>query len=105
MNQTSETFTEDLTELIKKLNPTVCLECVAGKLTGDIMNMMPKQSVVVNYGLLSEENIGGISPLALIGKGSRLEGFLLPIWLREKGLWGASRAIKESKKLLKDTNV
>jgi len=69
------------------------------------MNVMPKQSTVISYGLLSEENICGISPLALVGKSSRLEGFLLPIWLKEKGLWGASRAIKESKTLLKETKV
>jgi hypothetical protein len=40
------------------------------------------------YGLLSEEPIGEIDPLLLIGRGQRLEGFLVNEWLLGKSVFG-----------------
>ena len=50
-------------ELSKKLNATVCFEAVGGKLTAQIINRMPARSLMIVYGLLSEEAMSDIHPL------------------------------------------
>jgi hypothetical protein len=52
------------------------------------MSKMPQGSVCIIYGLLSEEPIGDIDPLLLIGRGQRLEAFLVSDWLLEKSIFG-----------------
>lgn len=46
-----------------------------------------------------------MSPLKLIGQDQRIEGFLLPYWIKEKGTWAALSAVKESKKLIETTVI
>jgi len=45
------------------------IECVGGELTGKLMECLPSRSTCIVYGCLSEEGIGAIDPLVLIGRG------------------------------------
>jgi NADPH:quinone reductase-like Zn-dependent oxidoreductase len=68
LNSTDAGFEERLAELAKQLRATVCFEAVAGKMTGQVLSRMPSNSVCIIYGLLSEQPIGDIDPLLLIGR-------------------------------------
>lgn len=67
--------------------------------------MLDKNGVFISYGNLSEEAISGINPFTLLGKNVRVEGFLLPIWVKEQSYWHLLSIIKESRKLHEDIYV
>jgi len=69
-------------------------------MTGLIMSKMPSNSICILYGLLSEQPVGDIDPLLLIGRNQRLEGFMLPDWLMEKSMWTQLSIINRCQKLL-----
>ena len=50
MNSESETFDKDLYELSKKLKANVALECVAGEMTGKIMQVLAVGGICICYG-------------------------------------------------------
>ena len=54
LNSTSETFDKDLYALSKKLDANVALECVAGEMTGRILQTLANGGVLISYGQLSE---------------------------------------------------
>ena len=68
LNSSEPDFLDQLGELTKKLKATVCFEAVAGTITGDIMSRMPFGSKCIVYGCLSEQPVGGIDALTLIGR-------------------------------------
>ena len=75
-------FLKNLKKMIKELKPTYFLDAVAGKLTGDIFNLMPKRSVVLVYGALSLEPLGGFNPAKFIFDPYKmLRGFYLTTWM------------------------
>ncbi len=82
------------------MRATVCFEAIGGKTTGQLMSKMPSGSTCILYGLLSEQNIGDIDPLLLIGRNQRLEGFILPDWLQEKSLWGQLGVMRQCQKMM-----
>ena len=71
---------EELNKLVKELNATVALECIAGDMPGRLLQQMPNNSVCISYGQLSEQKIGPMNPIIFIFKNQRLETFLLPYW-------------------------
>ena len=92
-------------ELSKKLQANVALECVAGEMTGKIMQVLAVGGICISYGQLSEQKIGPLNPIILIFKHQRLESFLLPYWIASKNLWGQYQAIQASKKLIESVVV
>jgi len=68
LNSTDADFPQKLQELAKQLRATVCLEAIGGKMTGQIMSKMPSNSTAIVYGCLSEQPVGDIDPLLLIGR-------------------------------------
>jgi NADPH:quinone reductase-like Zn-dependent oxidoreductase len=68
LNSTDADFLDKLRDLSKQLRATVCLEAIGGKFTGTVMSCMPASSTCILYGLLSEQAIGDIDPLLLIGR-------------------------------------
>ena len=60
-----------------KLRPSVCLECIAGDVVGEMLDYMGFGSTVIIYGMLSEKRAGNIAPVAFIGKNQKIEAFLL----------------------------
>ena len=105
LNSQSESFDKDLYELSKKLQANVALECVAGEMTGKIMQVLAVGGICISYGQLSEQKIGPLNPIILIFKHQRLESFLLPYWIASKNLWGQYQAIQASKKLIESVVV
>lgn len=92
-------------DLCTKLRANVCLECVSGPIVGKIVNVIQHKGVIISYGNLSETNMSGISALKLLAKDLKLEGFLLPYWLRDKGMWALMGIMKQSKTLLDEVVV
>ena len=72
----------------------MCFEAVAGDITGEIMSKMPYGSKCIVYGCLSEQPVGGIEALTLIGRNQKLEGFILNNWIKEKSLWTLGSTIR-----------
>ena len=105
LNSEDEDFLEKLKEVSKKLRANVCLECVAGPVVGKIADAIAPKGVIISYGNLSESKISGINALSLIGKDLKLEGFLLPYWLKEKSTWALMGIMKQSKTLLDEVSV
>lgn len=105
LNSTDPNFDAELEALVKKLNANVCLEAVAGELTGRILQAMPKKGVVIQYGALSEQKIGPINPIVMIFKSQRIEAFLLPYWLNSKSYWAQYRAMGVARTLIDQTQM
>ena len=53
LNSNDKEFYPKLKQLIKQLKPTYLLDAVAGDLTGNIFNLMPRKSTAMVYGALS----------------------------------------------------
>ncbi|CDW78288.1 zinc-binding dehydrogenase family protein [Stylonychia lemnae] len=105
LNSSDPDFLDRLGELAKKLKATVCFEAVAGDLTGEIMSKMPFKSTCIVYGCLSEQPVGGIESLVLIGRNQKLEGFLLNNWTKEKSLWSLGSIISKCQRLMRNKTL
>ncbi|CDW81714.1 zinc-binding dehydrogenase family protein [Stylonychia lemnae] len=105
LNSEKEGFQEELQSLCKKLNATVVFECVSGPVVGVIMNAIPPKSTLISYGNLSEQKMSGINTFKLIGLEIKIEGFLLPYWLKEKSTWALLGIMKASKPLLEEVQI
>ena len=105
LNSTDADFLDKLRDLSKQLRATVCLEAIGGKFTGTVMSCMPAGSTCILYGLLSEQAIGDIDPLLLIGRNQRLEGFMLPDWLQCQSVWGQLSTINRCTKLISSKDI
>ncbi len=100
LNSSDADFFEKLQDLAKKLRATVCLEAIGGKFTGQVMSRMPSGSTCILYGLLSEQAIGDIDPLLLIGRNQRLEGFLLNVYMADLSIFGKLGLVNKCQKLI-----
>jgi NADPH:quinone reductase-like Zn-dependent oxidoreductase len=100
LNSSDADFLTQLGNLAKKLRATVCFECIGGKITGQIMSIMPSNSVCIVYGLLSEQPIGDLNPLLLIGRNQRIEGFFLGDYLSDLSLWGKLSTVRACVKMI-----
>jgi hypothetical protein len=49
--------------------------------------------------------MSNMQPLHFLSKNLRVEGFLLPYWLREKSAWSMLGISKQSKRLLEDVQI
>jgi NADPH:quinone reductase-like Zn-dependent oxidoreductase len=87
LNSQDENFDADLLALSTKLGCNVALECVAGDMTGRILQVLGRKGIVIQYGILSEQKIGPINPVVMIFKSQRIEGFLLPTWMASKSMY------------------
>lgn len=77
----AEDYKTTMGQMCKELKPTVTLEAIGGETTAQMMGFMAYNSTVILYGMLSEQDCSGISPLAFIGKNQRIEGFFLPAYM------------------------
>eukprot|EP00347_Sterkiella_histriomuscorum_P000957 403373881 len=105
LNQTDPDFLDQLQELAKKLKATVCYEAIAGNFTGQLMSRLPYGSKCILYGTLSEQDIGDIDALVLIGRNQRLESFLLSNYAKEKSLWALGGLIRRCQSLMRNKTL
>ena len=87
------------------MRATICFEAIAGDTTGQIMSAMPSNSKCIMYGCLSEQPIGEIDPLLLIGRNQVLESFLLPNWLKEKYLWQQAGIVRKCINMMRNKTL
>lgn len=69
-----------------KMRPSTCLECIAGEMTGEILDFLGFESTVILYGLLSDKPASGIKVINFIGKAQTIESFILMNYLAKKTL-------------------
>ena len=100
LNQSDPDFWDQFSELVKKLKANICFEAIAGDITGEILNRMPYKSRLILYGMLSEQPVGGIDPLMVIGRDLVMEAFLLNGWIKEKSLWSLNKIVKKVQSLI-----
>lgn len=67
-NSSDAEFDSQMQTVCKELNPTVCLECIAGGVVNQMLGFMGLNSTVVLYGYLSEQPVGEINALTLLSK-------------------------------------
>ena len=102
LDSSSPDFDEALKRICAELGVTFAIEAVAGELTGRLLQAMPRNSVAVVYGALSQESCSGIDPTGLIFRGKRVEGFYLPVWLRARGYLGIFRTLGRVQRLMRE---
>lgn len=105
LNSSEPGFDEALSKLARRLNATVCFEAISGSTTSQIMKAMPPKSIIIVYGLLSEQNVQDIDPSLLIARDQRLEGFFLGHWLSGKSTWFLLGVIKQASKIIADKTI
>ena len=105
LNSETPDFMTEFKALSKKLGANVCIECVAGDMTGKVVEAIQKNGIVITYGLLSEKPMGGIHPIDFMAKNVRFEGFFLPNWMKEKSTWALLRGIAKAKTLIEEVEI
>ena len=78
LNQKEESF-------IKSSNPKLFIDAVAGEHVNTIASLLTDNSTIINYGLLSGENIQ-LNPHYTIFKNIILKGFWLSLWLNKMSI-------------------
>ena len=69
------------------------------------MSKMPSKSIAIVYGVLSEQPVGDVDPLLLIGRNQRIEGFLLNLYMAEKSTWALLGIINKASKLIANKTI
>ena len=70
---------------IKRSKPKLFIDAVAGQHVNTVASLLPDNSTIINYGLLSGENIQ-LDPHNTIFKNIILKGFWLSLWLNKMSL-------------------
>ena len=70
---------------IKRSKPKLFIDAVAGQHVNTVASLLTDNSTIINYGLLSEENIQ-LDPHNTIFKNIILKGFWLSLWLNKMSL-------------------
>jgi len=97
-----DSWKEDLAALVKEHNITCAFDAISGDNVGDIMSAMPKKSTTFVYGGLSGKPIGNIPTMEMIYFGKKVEGWLLPTYLRgaSGGTMGMAMRINNMSKVV-----
>ncbi|MCX5654776.1 MAG: zinc-binding dehydrogenase, partial [Planctomycetota bacterium] len=95
----SADFDAHLKDLCTTLDATIAFDPVAGEMTGRLLAAMPKGSVAVVYGSLSDAACS-IRPERFIYERKRVEGFWLGVWAEKIGLLGRMRVAMGLQKFL-----
>jgi NADPH:quinone reductase len=97
-----EGYLEEIGRLCHALHATMAFEAVAGRMTGDLLRVMPEGAEVVVYGALSGEECQGIDPIDVIFRGKKVSGFYLGQWIRSRSFLKRLKLIQECRKAFQD---
>lgn len=90
---------DELAAKIGELGVTVAMDAVAGSMTGDLLDLLPKKGTVYLYGVLAGK-AENINPVNLIYHQKKIKGFGLSSWIKQGGLLGSvSIMMSASKKV------
>ena len=77
VNTSAADLPKQLGKICMTLKPSVCLECISGESTGDMLEYLTFGGTLILYGLLSERPAGNIDTIGFIGKNLTIESYLL----------------------------
>ena len=77
VNTGKDDYPARLGKLCLQLKPSVVLESISGKMTGELCEYLGFGGTIILYGLLSDEPAGGIDTIGFIGKNLTIESYLL----------------------------
>jgi len=77
INTSEEDWKQKLGAIAAQAKPSSCLECIAGEMTGIMLSFLGMGGTCILYGLLSGQPASAIDPMSMIGRGTRLEGYIL----------------------------
>lgn len=100
INTSDEGFKLQLKELTRKLNAKHLLECIGGKVCGQLISSMPKGSTVYLYGNLSREKLSELDIFSYLSSEIVMKGFKLDEWIMSKNILGILCVIKKVKNLI-----
>ena len=83
LNSSAENFQQLLQDAIEKLKPTVLLDALAGSFPGFILERMPNDSILYNYGTIERDTLDTIQ-LPAISNGKSIRGYIVDIDLIDK---------------------
>jgi NADPH:quinone reductase-like Zn-dependent oxidoreductase len=91
LNSAEPTFDKHLREVCRQLDARLAFDAVGGELTGRILRAMPNGARIIVYGGLADAACQ-IGVDQLIFRRKSVEGYWLPLWMREQGAAGVARA-------------
>eukprot|EP00358_Blepharisma_japonicum_P002237 CAMPEP_0202945388 /NCGR_PEP_ID=MMETSP1395-20130829/6405_1 /ASSEMBLY_ACC=CAM_ASM_000871 /TAXON_ID=5961 /ORGANISM="Blepharisma japonicum, Strain Stock R1072" /LENGTH=179 /DNA_ID=CAMNT_0049645355 /DNA_START=350 /DNA_END=886 /DNA_ORIENTATION=+ len=103
VNSSNRNFEYELKKHIDSLNATAAFDCVGGEMTGSLINLLGKNSVVYVYGMLSQEKIAEIDPAELIFNRKKIEGLWTQEIIKRKGAYYMLKVLKKIVKELSGT--
>uniref|UniRef100_A0A0G4FIV1 Enoyl reductase (ER) domain-containing protein n=1 Tax=Chromera velia CCMP2878 TaxID=1169474 RepID=A0A0G4FIV1_9ALVE len=100
--QEDSDWEEQLKNLISKMKIKVAFDCIGGKMSGQLVSMLPPKSTTYVYGGLAKEPVGGVPIVDLIYRKKQVKGFLLTHWLLDGGILGTLSRVRFALKLVDD---
>lgn len=100
LNSSDPDFEKQLRDRCRRVEATVAFDAVAGAMTGRLFNAIPKDGTIIVYGSLAEENCREISPLDLVFRNKRIEGFVLPAWIQKRGILTVLRQTRRLQEMM-----
>jgi NADPH:quinone reductase-like Zn-dependent oxidoreductase len=99
LNSSDADFVEQLRALAQKLQATLLLDAISGRMTQQLAEAAPSGSTILLYSRLSEEECVIDARTALV-KGLHFDGWLLPNWLEKKNLIQILQLAQQAQSLL-----
>ena len=81
------------------------MECIGGTFSAKVLECMPPKSTCVIYGSFREVGLEGFDPLLMIGRSYRVEGFILGLFIKSKGLCGVLPLKNKAIALMNDSTL
>ena len=102
LNSQAEGFAERLAAVFREEKPRILLDAVAGPVAGAVFAAMPKGARWIIYGRLDQATTPIPEPGQMIFMHKRIEGFWLPVWMREASHERRKHAFAEAQKRFAD---
>lgn len=83
LNAEADDFADQLKHVMREEKPRIFLDAVAGPLSAQIFDNMPKRARWIIYGKLDPETLPIVQPGQMIFMHKKIEGFWLTAWMRE----------------------
>ena len=79
INTSEDGWKKKMEKLCSDLKPMACLECIAGEMTGVMMEFLAFGGTLILYGSLSQEALNNIGVGNLMYRGLKIEGYVLTV--------------------------
>jgi NADPH:quinone reductase len=99
LNSSSAGFLSEFRDWCHSNHATLMLDAVGGELVNPLLPLMPKGSVILIYGNLSQQPVEFMPPL-LVRESKTVTGFFLGYWIGKQGMLKNIRNLMKVRKLL-----